>query len=58
MTIPAPVALALAMLLAAVAAHARVYPWIDEQGKVLYGERPPAGAKARPVEDRLSRTGG
>ena len=54
MTIPAPVALALAMLLAAVAAHAQVYRWVDEQGKVHYGERPPAGAKASPVEDRLA----
>ena len=47
-------ALAFAALLAAVAAHAQVYRWVDEQGKVHYGERPPAGAKANAIEDRLA----
>ena len=45
-------AIALAALLAAVAAHAQVYRWVDEQGRVHYGEVPPAGAKASPVEDK------
>jgi hypothetical protein len=47
-------AIALVALLAASAAHAQVYRWVDEQGKVHYGERPPAGAKASPVQDKLA----
>jgi hypothetical protein len=47
-------AIALAVLAAAVAAQAQVYRWVDEQGKVHYGERPPSGAKAKPVEDKLA----
>jgi len=46
--------LALAVLFTAAAAHAQVYRWVDEQGKVHYGERPPSGAKANPVEDKLA----
>ena len=42
------------MLAAATAAHAQVYRWVDEQGKVHYGERPPSGAKASPVQDKLA----
>jgi hypothetical protein len=53
MKVPAQTALALAALLAAAAAHAQVYRWVDEQGKVHYGERPPSGAKASPVQDKL-----
>ncbi len=40
----------LCALLAAAAAHAQIYRWVDEQGKVHYGGRPPGGAKASPVE--------
>ena len=47
-------AIAFAALLAASTAHPQVYRWVDEQGKVHYGERPPSGAKASPVEDRLA----
>jgi hypothetical protein len=47
-------AIPLAVLLAAATAHAQVYRWVDEQGKVHYGERPPSGAKAAPVENRLA----
>jgi hypothetical protein len=47
-------AIAFAAVLAAAAAHAQVYRWVDEQGKVHYGERPPAGAKASPVQDKLA----
>lgn len=44
---------AIALLLAAAAAtHAQVYRWVDEQGKVHYGERPPSGAKVTPVETK------
>jgi hypothetical protein len=45
-------ALALATLLAAAAAHGQVYRWVDEQGKVHYGERPPSGAKAKAVDEK------
>ncbi|MET0681117.1 MAG: DUF4124 domain-containing protein [Burkholderiales bacterium] len=44
----------LAVLFTAMAAHAQVYRWVDEQGKVHYGERPPRSAKATPVEDKLA----
>ena len=47
-------AIVLAALLAASAAHAQVYRWVDEQGRVHYGERPPSGAKASPVQDKLA----
>lgn len=47
-------AIALLALLAAVAVQAQVYRWVDEQGKVHYGERPPGGAKASPVEDKIA----
>lgn len=47
-------AVALLALAAAVAVQAQVYRWVDEQGKVHYGERPPGGAKASPVEDRIA----
>lgn len=35
-----------------------MYRWVDEQGKVHYGERPPSGAKASPVEDKLAAPSG
>ena len=47
-------AIAFAALLAALAAHAQAYRWVDEQGKVHYGERPPSGAKASPIQDKLA----
>ncbi len=47
-------ALALLALLAAVAVPAQVYRWVDGEGKVHYGERPPSGAKASPVEDKIA----
>jgi Domain of unknown function (DUF4124) len=31
-----------------------VYRWVDEQGKVHYGERPPSGATAKAVDDKLA----
>ena len=30
----------------ALCAHAEVYKWVDEKGRVQYGETPPAGAAA------------
>lgn len=47
-------AIGLAVLFAVLTAHAQVYRWVDGQGKVHYGERPPAGAKPTPVDDRLA----
>jgi hypothetical protein len=46
--------LTLAVLVAAASAHAQVYRWVDEQGKVHYGERAPSGAKASQVADKLA----
>ena len=39
----------LALLLAAAPAWAQIYKWVDEKGRVQYGEKPPAGAKAAPA---------
>ena len=41
---------AVASLLAAPASLAALYKWLDENGRVVYGDTPPAGAKT----DRLS----
>ncbi|HET7365405.1 MAG TPA: DUF4124 domain-containing protein [Burkholderiales bacterium] len=45
------------LLIAAVAfvAEAQTYKWVDERGVVNYSNTPPPkGAKAQPVEDRIS----
>lgn len=34
-------------------ATAQVYKWVDEKGVTHYGERPPQGQKARPVDTAL-----
>lgn len=41
---------ALVLALAAPAAMAQVYKWVDEKGRVQYGDKPPAGANATPIE--------
>lgn len=38
-----------ACLLAAAAAHAQVYKWVDEKGRTHYGEKPPEGVKSSEV---------
>ena len=43
-----------ALWLSAGAAFGQVYRWVDEQGATHYGARPPQGAKAREVEDKLA----
>src|SRR2546425_6652114 len=43
----------LALLLAANAAG-QVYRWTDEKGRVVYGNEPPASAKASMVQDRIN----
>lgn len=35
---------------AAPAASAQIYKWVDEAGRVHYGEKPPAGAKSNAVK--------
>lgn len=42
----------LLLMLPAGAAESQVYKWQDEQGRVHYGSRPPAGAPAEPVKIR------
>jgi hypothetical protein len=39
----------IACVLAATGATAQVYKWVDENGKVQYGDRPPDKVKAAPV---------
>ncbi len=41
---------ALVLALAAPAAMAQVYKWVDEKGRVQYGDKPPPGAKASAVK--------
>jgi len=43
-----------ALMLVAGAAFGQIYRWVDEKGATHYGERPPQGAKAREVEDKLA----
>ncbi len=44
------------LLFSAVAAAQGVYKWVDGNGRVHYGERPPGGAQATPMELRQSLT--
>lgn len=39
----------LSFVVAALAAHAQVYKWVDENGRVHYGEKPPEGVKSSEV---------
>ncbi|QDQ25037.1 DUF4124 domain-containing protein [Chitinimonas arctica] len=52
---PSHVSLLLIALLA-VGAHAEVYKWTDANGKVQFGDQPPAAAKAKPV--KINKTAG
>jgi len=45
---------ALALLLAANAAAAQVYKWVDIGGVTHYGNHPPPGVAAQPVVDRMN----
>ena len=38
------------LILVPLAVHAQIYKWVDEKGRVQYGEKPPAGAKASPLK--------
>ena len=42
-------ALCLLLVLAAAPAGAQLYRWVDDKGVVNYGEKPPAGRNATPV---------
>jgi hypothetical protein len=44
----------LAFAAAVAPAFAQVYKWVDERGVTHYGERPPQGAKATEVRDKLA----
>lgn len=44
-----PILLALALALATPPAGAQIYKWVDEKGRVQYGEKPPTGAKSAPL---------
>jgi hypothetical protein len=45
-----PICLAMLMLFFASGAGAQMYKWLDENGKVRYGDTPPPGAKISPVK--------
>ena len=42
------------LVAAAAPAFAQVFKWVDERGVTHYGERPPQGAKATEVQDKLA----
>ncbi len=42
--------IALLLVLAVPVASAQVYKWVDEKGRVHYGEKPPAGSKPSTVK--------
>ena len=44
------ICLAMLMLFAAGSAGAQLYKWVDENGKVRYGDTPPPGVKISPVK--------
>jgi len=44
----------LVLLLVAAPAWGQLYKWVDEKGRVQYGEKPPAGAKAAPLRGEAS----
>ncbi len=48
MRLPA-IALNVLLVMAAPFAAAQVYKWVDEKGRVQYGESPPPGVKATPI---------
>ncbi len=41
------------MALATTASHAILYKWIDENGRVVYGDQPPPGAKPEKVNTSI-----
>lgn len=44
-----------ALLLAPLLASAQLYRWVDDKGRIHYGDKPPAGVKAaRTAENRVS----
>ena len=45
---------AAAMMLAAANAQATLYKWIDENGRVVYGDQPPASVKAERVNPGIA----
>jgi hypothetical protein len=56
MDVRACLALSLTLLLTAQGALAQVYKWVDADGKVTYGDRPPAGArKVQPLDETNTR---
>ena len=42
------------LVVATAPAFAQVFKWVDERGVTHYGERPPHGAKATEVQDKLA----
>jgi hypothetical protein len=46
--------LALLLALASPVAAAQVYKWVDESGRVHYGEKPPPGAKSSAVKPPIA----
>jgi glutaredoxin len=44
-------------LLAPAIAGAQVVRWVDDKGRVHYGDKPPAGAIAQPVQSKISSVG-
>ncbi|HRF87700.1 MAG TPA: DUF4124 domain-containing protein, partial [Pseudomonadales bacterium] len=43
------------LLLVGVSAQAEVYKWMDENGKVHFGDRAPAEKKVEAIDDKLNK---
>jgi glutaredoxin len=48
----------LLVLAAGVAQAQQIYRWVDANGRVQYGEKPPAGAQSSTLQPRVSSVGG
>lgn len=48
----------LVLLLVAAPAWGQIYKWVDEKGRVQYGEKPPASAKAAPLRGEAAPSAG
>jgi glutaredoxin len=48
----------LLMLAAGVVQAQQIYRWVDANGRVQYGEKPPAGAPSNTLQPRVSSVGG
>ncbi|MGV6826209.1 MAG: glutaredoxin domain-containing protein [bacterium] len=54
MRIALKILVCLMILVSSIAAASEIYRWVDEQGKVQFGDRPPSGAGEQAVDLRIN----